>query len=1147
MQDMHESMQYIKNWLEPNREIPAELWIKDTLNISRELYGSMIKDNLFFLESQPELFIPKLSMNYVTNSWEMNMNCDNIQSSLNDDNININIYWNEWRNSTQETQLSTNAKNSEKIWLLETDLPPIPKITLSKDSETLDYIQVADDSFIDLTRQIDMYLTDSTSIYSISRMTVSSTKPIKKSIHYSWAIKVDLSQQPIIPIIPARKFPFTLDPFQQHAVNHLENDHSLFISAHTSAGKTVIAEYAIALAASNFMKAIYTSPIKALSNQKFRDFSDVFGKSQVGIMTGDVQINTDDSLCLIMTTEILRSILYKSSKIIQDVQVVIFDEVHYINDMERGVVWEEALMMLPYHIKVVMLSATTPNTMEFADWVGRIRQQNIYVIHTTHRPIPLEHHLLGYNEPNKLDLFQIVSSDLNFRVLDCQNAIKSLIGKTKTAHSHDVIHMLHPLINQVLKPKSLLPAVFFIFSRRKCEEYSRYLYQVDLTNNEEKNAIHIFLRESLQRLPEIDRSLPQILYTSESLKRGIAVHHSGILPIMKEAIEILFGMGLVKILFATETFAMGINMPARTTVFTSLRKHDGTKFRYLLAGEYTQMSGRAGRRGKDIKGTVIILLSPSDIIKSAAVIDEYTLREIILGIPTRLTSQFKLTYHMILQLLHMELFQVQDIIKRSFGEHSEQRVSIERQKLLEKEQESYKKLVPLTRFEDCSCSLYISNIYHCIHKKYNLLSILVAENMKLKGKELYHILEKGRIVLERETNNPILILSFSINHKVITIHGILFDLCFNSILPPGKECWNRVTNEILSIDNQESYISENCHVVTLEGMDRIGSITRIKLTHIPLDIHHDLLIESSLLHSMVFEILNSFDSSTLSINDDSLILTPLESLSKKSLELEMAIREWKEIQTELDSLYSLCDCSDLGSHYKLYSQERKINMNIAELQLQLSDENLSLLPEYKLRIATLRKLGYIDEGNVVLLKGRVACEIRITDEILLSELIFHNGFKDFEPEEIVSLLSCFIFQEKVEYEEELSSKLSFGVNMIYDMAKKLGDIQLQVARENNMVPYNLDLIAHASLDKLKCGLVQVVYEWANGMPFCQITNLTDVSEGTIVRTIMRLDEACRDVRNAANLMGNMELLRKIEKASQMIKRDVCFASSLYVC
>lgn len=1144
---MQDSLQYIKNWLEPNRDIPPELWIKDTLNISRELYGSMIKDNLFFLESRPELFIPKLSMNYVTNSWEMNMNCDNIQNSLNDDNININIYWDEWRNSTQETQLSTNANDIEKMWLLGTDLPPIPTITLLKDPEPSGDIQITDDPLVDLTRQIDMYLTDSTSIYSISRMKISSIKPIKEPIHYSWAIKVDLSQQPTTPTTPARKFPFTLDPFQQHAVDHLENGHSLFISAHTSAGKTVIAEYAIALAASNFMKAIYTSPIKALSNQKFRDFSDVFGKNQVGIMTGDVQINPDDSLCLIMTTEILRSILYKSSKIIQDVQVVIFDEVHYINDMERGVVWEEALMMLPYHIKVVMLSATTPNTMEFADWVGRIRQQNIYVIHTTHRPIPLEHYLLGYNGPSKLDLFQIVSQDLTFSVTDCQNAIKSLISKTKSTHSHDVIHLLYPLINQILKPKSLLPAVFFTFSRKKCEEYSRYLYQLDLTNNEEKNAIHIFLKESLQRLPEIDRSLPQILYTSESLNRGIAVHHSGILPIMKEAIEILFGKGLVKILFATETFAMGINMPARTTVFTSLRKHDGTRFRYLLAGEYTQMSGRAGRRGKDSKGTVIVLLSPSDIIKNVSVIDEHTLRDVILGIPTRLTSQFKLTYHMILQLLHMELFQVQDIIKRSFGEHSEQRVSTQRQKLLEKEQESHKKLVPLTRFEHCSCSLYISNIYHCIHKKYNLFSTLISENMKLKGKELYHILAKGRIVLERETNNPILVLSFSINHGIITIHGLLFNLCFNSILPPGKESWNRVTNEILNIDNQESYISEHSHIVKIQGMDRIGSITRIKLTNIPLDIHHDLLIESTLLHSMLFEILDSFDSSTLSINDDSLILASLEPLSKKSLELEMAIREWKQVQIELDSLYSLCDCPDLGSHYKLYSEERKINMNISELQLQLSDENLSLLPEYKLRIAVLRKLGYIDEGNVVLLKGRVACEIRTADEILLSELLFDNGFKDFESEEIVALLSCFIFQEKIEYEEDLPSKLSSGVNMIYDMARKLRDIQLQIAKENNMVPYNLDLISHSSLDKLKCGLVQVVYEWAKGMPFYQITNLTDVLEGTIVRTIMRLDEACRDVRNAANLMGNMELLRKIEKASQLIKRDVCFASSLYVC
>jgi antiviral helicase SKI2 len=352
-------------------------------------------------------------------------------------------------------------------------------------------------------------------------------------------------------------------------------------------------------------RAIYTSPIKALSNQKYRDFKRKF--DDVGILTGDIQINSEAS-CLIMTTEILRSMLYRGADIIRDVEFVIFDEVHYLNDSERGVVWEEVIIMLPEHVTLILLSATVPNTKEFAGWIGRTKKKDIYVISTLKRPVPLEHFLFADRET-----FQIVDSNKNFSTTSykkvheifhplsrketqtksskVKNNYQSKTPKTsfKFSSSGQSSTDRNMYVNLVsfLKKKDLLPAIVFAFSKKKCEEYAQALSNLDLTSGAaEKAKIHIFVQQSLACLNGSDKELPQILRLTELLLRGIAVHHSGLLPILKEIVEILFTRGLVKVLFSTETFAMGVNAPAKTVVFAMIRKHDGANFRQLLPGGF---------------------------------------------------------------------------------------------------------------------------------------------------------------------------------------------------------------------------------------------------------------------------------------------------------------------------------------------------------------------------------------------------------------------------------------------------------------------------------------------------------------------------------------------------------------------------------
>lgn len=578
---------------------------------------------------------------------------------------------------------------------------------------------------------------------------------VQKQKGREWAHVVDVNKE--IPnfseLVPdmAREWPFELDTFQKEAVYHLESGDSVFVAAHTSAGKTVVAEYAIALAAKHMTKAIYTSPIKALSNQKYRDFRTEF--DDVGILTGDVQINPEAS-CLIMTTEILRSMLYRGADLIRDVEFVIFDEVHYVNDLERGVVWEEVIIMLPEHVTLILLSATVPNTHEFASWVGRTKKKDIYVISTLKRPVPLEHYLWAGK-----DKYKIVDSNKRFLEGGWKKANDIMSGKEarakkeaeaqaqaqsqrggpqgrgrgqagarggppanrggprgggqrgapqqrgrgqpstrgtgniartgrgggRTTAAQDKNIWVH-LVSH-LRKEDLLPGCIFVFSKKRCEENADSLSNQDFCNATEKSLIHMFIEKSLTRLKPEDRTLPQILRLRELLSRGVAVHHGGLLPIMKEIVEILFAKSLVKCLFATETFAMGLNLPTRTVVFSGFRKHDGKSFRDLLPGEYTQMAGRAGRRGLDKVGYVIITSSGRDEAPPAG-----ALKKMILGDPTKLRSQFRLTYNMILNLLRVEALKIEEMIKRSFSENATQALLPEHEKQVQLSEASLAKI-----------------------------------------------------------------------------------------------------------------------------------------------------------------------------------------------------------------------------------------------------------------------------------------------------------------------------------------------------------------------------------------------------------------------------------------------------------------------
>eukprot|EP00035_Acanthoeca_spectabilis_P008573 m.155667 g.155667 ORF g.155667 m.155667 type:complete len:1346 (+) comp14415_c0_seq3:153-4190(+) len=984
--------------------------------------------------------------------------------------------------------------------------------------------------------------------------------------HKVWGLVDDGTAEDFHTEVPtmARSYPFELDRFQKLAVMHLERNESVFVAAHTSAGKTVVAEYAIALTAQHMTRCIYTSPIKALSNQKFRDFDE--GGVDVGLLTGDIQLRPEAN-CLIMTTEILRSMLYRGADVIRDVEWVIFDEVHYVNDADRGVVWEEVIIMLPAHVNIVMLSATVPNTFEFADWVGRTKKKPIYVISTLQRPVPLEHFLFIGSEAGVSkkaaatdSLFKLVNSKSELlmdgyrRAMRIKNAResdrdKNFGPKGRQQGRGGNEKGLYVSLVSMLERMELQPCVIFTFSKKRCESNADALSSLDLMTAKQKSEIHVFIQASVNRLSGSDRRLPQVLRLAEMLKRGIGVHHGGLLPILKEMVEILFGRGLVKVLFATETFAMGVNMPARCVVFDTIRKHDGTQFRDLLAGEYVQMAGRAGRRGLDKTGTVIILVK-GDLPEIS------DLQKMMLGKPTQLASKFRLTYNMILNLLRVEELRVEDMIKRSFAENFGQRDVRENREALESTEAQLDQMGTAGECHRCidvaefyEASKAVLSLTHVIQNgvashglKYLGVGRVVVLNSAIHRNTLAVILraEPSAAVAASAQTGMAATKRFSV--LVLVEAGSPQDPAASGKGGEGSRSGSKREQggEQGELGGSAADVPVPITTLNLPERNGIGVIAIVSAADMMVVSKHRLKV--SVLETLdrpVPEVQADVAQQLLRIGEASATgLEPLDPLRDMRINNIEVADAWSQLQATRAKLgtFQCAKCPTFAECYRRHHRKVQLASLKETLQFRLSDDSLQLLPEYKQRVEVLKIMRYIDEGCAVQLKGRVACEISTCDELIVSELLFENSLSDLEPAEIVALLSCMVFQEKVEVEPTLSDSLQRGVDEIKRVARGIAETQQACGMDTPVDEY---------VRGLKFGLVEAVHAWASGVPFAEITELTDVLEGSIVRCIVRLDETCRDVRNAARVIGDPVLYQKMVDGSDLIKRDIVFAASLY--
>jgi len=475
-----------------------------------------------------------------------------------------------------------------------------------------------------------------------------------------------------MPTTLATEYTFPLDPFQQHAIAAIHEGQNVLVTAKTGSGKTLVGEYLIHYTVAKGGRVFYTTPIKSLSNQKFNDLKKAFGQDRVGIMTGDIKFNPDAQI-IVMTTEILRNLLYKqgtstehlgltAALSLKNLQAVVFDEVHYINDRDRGRVWEETMILLPPAVQLVLLSATISRPELFASWLGELKQIPCTLISTLYRIVPLTHRiLLGDQFQTLMDNKNIYHDDVYRRWLewrdkgikaheDFQKKVKEqrragfegpVEGKTRPT---SFVHQMNETIEKLEREK-LLPALSFVFSRAGCERYADKVQATLVDSSEAAKINHIWdfhlhaYKDSLETLPQAHKLKALAL-------RGIAYHHSGLLPVLKEIIEILFTRGFIKMLFATETFAVGLNMPTKTVLFFGLEKYseESMGLRPLRTDEYIQMAGRAGRRGLDPVGTVIYLPERDPV--SAA-----TMRSILTGGQAQISSKMQFHYEFLLKSL----------------------------------------------------------------------------------------------------------------------------------------------------------------------------------------------------------------------------------------------------------------------------------------------------------------------------------------------------------------------------------------------------------------------------------------------------------------------------------------------------------------
>ena len=848
-------------------------------------------------------------------------------------------------------------------------------------------------------------------------------------------------------------FSFELDDFQKQAIAAINAGKSVVVCAPTGSGKTLIGEYAIYRALSHGRRVFYTTPLKALSNQKLRDFRNQFGPKMVGLVTGDTSVNRDAPV-LVMTTEIFRNMLYGTpigeiGTSLEGVEAVVLDECHYMNDRQRGTVWEESIIYCPPEIQLLALSATVANSNQLTDWIARVHGPT-ELVYSDFRPVPLQ-----FNFSNSKGLFPLLN--------DSQKRINPrLKPKNKHTGRDRRDRQLEPNLPEVLsqlKERDMLPAIYFIFSRRGCGRAVEEVAQVNnlsLVNEAEATKLKVQIRKFLTRNPELARS-PQL----EPLSRGIAAHHAGMLPAWKGLVEELFQQGLIKVVFATETLAAGINMPARTTVISSLSKRTDDGHRLLKPSEFLQMAGRAGRRGMDIRGYVVTVQTRFEGSKEAAYLATSDADPLV--------SQFTPSYGMVLNLLQTHtLEEAKELVERSFGQYLSTLSLLPKLKEIEQMQEE------LT-YQQQKLGIYEEN------DLVNLEQLLADyEKLREKGKEekrLLKILQKQ--AEETRIREMSLSLSFAVLGTILSLKGKHVPTAKKSdanpipavlvakVPGPGQSSYSLC----LGRDNRWYVVAAMDVIVLHADLPRLVAVDRMELPT-----------------EMDFRLGQCRKGDQVSLD----IAQQIPELPPPPDAPEVIAQEQKVATVEAQAQEH--PVQEWGNPRTLLKGWRRIDVletEISDRQTQLEDELARHWQEFLNLIEILQYFGCLHEVEPTEI-GQACAAIRGDNELWLGLALVSGALDELDPHHLAAACAALV-TEVTRPDSWARYELSVEVEEALASLRNLRHQLFQVQRR-----YRVALPVWLERD-----LISLVEQWALGIEWQELVENTSLDEGDVVRILRR--------------------------------------------
>ncbi len=872
------------------------------------------------------------------------------------------------------------------------------------------------------------------------------------------------------------RYPFSLDPFQIEAIRHLSEDRSVLVVAPTGSGKTVVAEFAVWAAERSGLKTYYTTPLKALSNQKFRDFRAQYGPEKVGLLTGDNSINPEAPV-VIMTTEVLRNMIYERSPSLYGLKYVVLDECHYLMDPFRGAVWEEIIIHLPTDVKIIALSATVSNYREFGEWLNTLRGDVRTVFHGE-RPVPLRHFFMVDGI-----MVNLLSSKAPRLVAEMERMASRRRGGKRPSPRH-LIPRRAEVVDR-LRRSGMLPAIYFIFSRAGCDAAVGHCMEagLDLTSTEEKHVIEDTVLERVSFLSQQDLKVFNFDLWLDALRKGLASHHAGLLPLFKELVEDLFAQGLIKVVFATETLSLGINMPAKTVVIESLFKFSGETHEFLTPTEYTQFTGRAGRRGIDKVGNAVTLYNP--------MVSFEEVRRLAQAESLPITSSFSLSYNMAVNLLrYYDHETAVHLLNSSFAQFLADREVVRLERARNRLES---RLAELER--ELSCDEGNVEEYFGLRRRLSEMEKEAAEERRKRRRELIHR------EMEETAVGDVVVIQRKGERRAAVVLGLSED---------------RHGNPRLTV------------------MDSRGRFLKATHQHFPQPPQAIAHLPPSLLspggrirEREVRRFLRELELPEPERWEEEPHPPMREEIEETRKQL--AVHPCHFCPKREECVFGFRRVLDLRREVRAINDQMEARSEVASRKL----ENVKRL---------LVKLGYLEDGSPTP-KGMVLGRIYNECDLLLVEALEEGVFHLLRPEEAAAFASIFVYEsrESGPVPRERGEKAKVREKASYPTPQLERSIDWALRRQEEIK----ELEREEGLDLLKpvdTGFVPVAYDWASGEDLEHITaTYPQYSAGDFVRCMKQVIDLLRQIKEVAE---DESLTLLVSSAMDLVDRSIVAYSSI---